>query len=185
MIMKKLLIAVTGASGQIYAKRIIEIAIENGHKVNVIFTQTAQQVWQDELDNLPLPQQDILIDNNSYYHKYASGSNPADAMIIIPCTMGTAARVANGLSSDLICRAADVMLKERLPLVIVPRESPFNLIHLTNLTKLSQAGAIIAPASPSFYTKPESIEEMADQLCKRVLNIAGVETPIKRFNSHQ
>jgi 4-hydroxy-3-polyprenylbenzoate decarboxylase len=181
--MKKILIAVTGASGQIYAKRIIELIIESGNRVNVIFTETAQKVWLDELNNLPLPQKEILIDNNSYYHKYASGSNPADAMIVIPCTMGTAARIANGLSSDLICRVADVMLKERLPLVIVPRESPFNLIHLTNLTKLAQAGAIIAPASPSFYTKPESIEEMADQLCKRVLNIVGVDSQMKRFHS--
>lgn len=197
--MTKLLLAVTGASGQIYAAHIAKIikeqikesapAKQNSHAptlhIDMVFTDTAKIVWQDELNrgnpNGPYPLPANLIDNNSYYHPYASGSNAADIMIIIPCTMGTVGRIASGATTDLISRAADVMLKERRTLVIVPRENPLNLIHLRNLTTLAQAGAIIAPASPSFYTHPQNLDVLIDTLARRILNIAGIAIPQPRF----
>lgn len=190
--MKKILLAVTGASGQIYAAKIAQIikeyaelpsAAESTQTVGplhleMVFTDTAKIVWQDEL-SCPPPAN--AIDNNSYYHPYASGSNAANVMIIAPCTMGTIGRIASGATSDLISRAADVMLKERHTLVIVPRENPFNLIHLRNLTTLAQAGAIIAPASPSFYTHPQNLDELIETFARRILNIAGIAVPQPRF----
>ncbi|MEA4868649.1 putative UbiX-like flavin prenyltransferase [bioreactor metagenome] len=170
--MSNILIGITGASGQTYASRIIQILraeIPLTH-TDLIYTDTAKIVWRDEMGSDPLPS----IDNHSYYHKYASGSNSADTMIIIPCTMGTIGRIANGTGGDLIARAADVMLKERKPLVIVPRETPFNLIHLENLTRLAKAGAIIAPASPSFYTHPTNLDQLIDNFARRILHIAGI-----------
>jgi 4-hydroxy-3-polyprenylbenzoate decarboxylase len=159
--MKKILLGITGASGQIYASKMMEVVngIGGGQKIklDLVFTDTAKVVWEDEL-GVPVPAN--ALDNNSYYHPYASGSNAADVMIIMPCTMGTIGRIASGATSDLLTRAADVMLKERRPLIIVPRETPFNLIHLRNLTTLAEAGAIIAPASPSFYTHPQDMKEL-------------------------
>ena len=147
-------------------------------KLDVVFTDTARVVWEDEL-GVAVP--DIALDNNSYYHPYASGSAAADIMIIIPCTMGTIGRIASGATSDLITRAADVMLKERRQLIIVPRETPYNLIHLRNLTTLAEAGAIIAPASPSFYTHPQNLDELIDNFARRVLSIAGLDAQQKKF----
>ena len=134
--------------------------------------------------NVRIPGSDLVfnqIDNNTYYHPFASGSNCADIMIIMPCTMGTIGRIAAGISNDLITRAADVMLKERKTLVIVPRETPYNLIHLRNLTTLAQAGAIIAPASPSFYTHPTSLDNLVDTFVRRVLNISGLNIQQPKF----
>lgn len=202
--MIKILLAVTGASGQIYAAKIAQIIKEYAQlpeaaksrpqaesislskptqsigllHLEMVFTDTAKIVWQDEL-SYPLPAN--TIDNNSYYHPYASGSNAANVMIIAPCTMGTIGRIASGATSDLISRAADVMLKERRTLVIVPRENPLNLIHLRNLTTLAQAGAIIAPASPSFYTHPQNLDELIETFARRILNIAGIAVPQPRF----
>ena len=152
---RRVVIGVTGASGQIYAARMIEIlreisgaAHDGSLEVDIIFTDTARQVYPHET-GLPLPEG--LIPNDSYYNRNASGSNAPDALIVIPCTMGTLGRIAAGTSDDLICRIADVQLKERRTLIIVPRETPYSLIHLRNMTTLTQAGAIIAPASPAFY----------------------------------
>ena len=152
---RRVVIGVTGASGQIYASRMIEILkeISAAHheaalEVDIVFTDTARQVFPHET-GLPLPEG--LIPNDSYYNRNASGSNAPDALIIIPCTMGTLGRIAAGTSDDLICRIADVQLKERRTLIIVPRETPYSLIHLRNMTTLTEAGAIIAPASPAFY----------------------------------
>ena len=191
--MKKILLGITGASGQIYASKMMEVvraingefsgsgngsAAGMGIRLDLVFTDTAKVVWEEEL-GVPVPAN--TLDNNSYYHPYASGSNAADVMIIMPCTMGTIGRIASGATSDLLTRAADVMLKERRPLIIVPRETPFNLIHLRNLTTLAEAGAIIAPASPSFYTHPQNMEELIDTFVRRILNIAGIEVKFKRF----
>ncbi len=193
--MKRLLLGITGASGQIYASKLVEVVraingelvgSQNGSnseaiiKLDLVFTDTAKVVWEDEL-GMKVP--DNALDNNSYYHPYASGSNAADVMIIMPCTMGTIGRIASGATSDLLTRAADVMLKERRPLIIVPRETPFNLIHLRNLTTLAEAGAVIAPASPSFYTHPQDMDELIDTFVRRILNIAGLEAHLKRFMS--
>lgn len=193
--MKRLLLGITGASGQIYASKLADVVraingelvgSQNGSnseaiiKLDLVFTDTAKVVWEDEL-GMKVP--DNALDNNSYYHPYASGSNAADVMIIMPCTMGTIGRIASGATSDLLTRAADVMLKERRPLIIVPRETPFNLIHLRNLTTLAEAGAVIAPASPSFYTHPQDMDELIDTFVRRILNIAGLEAHLKRFMS--
>ena len=184
--MKKILLAITGASGQIYASKAIDIihsrqshsGLQNLH-LDTVFTDTGKEVWEHELPNTPIPT--ASLDNNSYYHPYCSGSNAADIMIIMPCTMGTIGRIASGASSDLITRAADVMLKERRPLIIVPRENPLNLIHLRNLTTLAEAGAIIAPASPSFYTHPANLDSLIDTFVRRILNIAGIPVQQPRF----
>ncbi len=180
---KRVLLAVTGASGQIYAARMLQILkdLENKEDIRteVVFSDTAKLVWEDELgEKVP----GGALDNASYYHPFASGSNSADVMIIIPATMGTIGRIASGATADLITRAADVMLKERLPLVIVPRETPLSLIHLENLTKLTLAGAIIAPASPSFYTHPQNLEELIDTFVRRIINIAGIKVDLPKFN---
>ena len=180
---KRVLLAVTGASGQIYAARMLQIfkQLEKQADIQteVVFTDTAKVVWADELgDQVP----GGALDNASYYHPFASGSNSADVMIIIPATMGTIGRIASGATADLITRAADVMLKERRPLIIVPRETPLNLIHIENLTKLTLAGAIIAPASPSFYTHPQNLEELIDTFVRRIINIAGIKVDLPIFN---
>lgn len=169
---QRVVVGVTGASGQIYAKHIIEkLRTLGGVEIDIIFTNTAKEVYKDETGE-PLPSP--LIDNNSYYNRNASGSNPAHTLIIIPCTMGTIGRIASGTSEDLICRIADVQLKERRKLIIVPRETPYSLIHLRNMTLLTEAGAIIAPASPSFYMHPHSLTEMADNFIARILDIAQI-----------
>lgn len=174
------MIAVTGASGQIYARKIIERLRSVGGdgsdntcsvQTELIFTDTAKNVYHDELGEQP-PQP--LVNNNNYYNRNASGSNAADVMIIIPCTMGTIGRIASGATTDLISRIAEVQLKERKTLIIVPRETPYSLIHLRNLTTLTEAGAIIAPASPSFYMHPANLEQLADNFVSRILDLAGV-----------
>ena len=176
---QRIVIGVTGASGQIYAKHIIEkLRKTDGVDLDIIFTDTAKEVYKDETgEALPAP----LIDNNSYYNRNASGSNSAHTLIIIPCTMGTIGRIASGSSEDLISRIADVQLKERRKLIIVPRETPYSLIHLRNMTLLTEAGAIIAPASPSFYMHPNTLSEMVDNFIVRILDLAQIsEMPIEK-----
>ena len=174
---RRLVIGVTGASGQIYAARIIEVvrhlqASAPRIDLDLIFTDTARQVYPHETGQ-PLPVG--LTPNDTYYNRNASGSNAPDALIIIPCTMGTLARIAAGTSDDLICRVADVQLKERRPLIIVPRETPYSLIHLRNMTTLTEAGAIIAPASPAFYAVGQSdINQVITQFVYRILSIARI-----------
>ncbi|MCE5319804.1 MAG: UbiX family flavin prenyltransferase [Bacteroidales bacterium] len=176
---QRVVVGVTGASGQIYAKYIIEkLRQTGGIELDIIFTDTAREVYTDETGE-PLPSH--LIDNNSYYNRNASGSNPASVFIIIPCTMGTIGRIASGSSEDLISRIADVQLKERRKLIIVPRETPYSLIHLRNMTLLTEAGAIIAPASPSFYMHPGTLPEMVDNFVLRILDIARIsEMPAEK-----
>ncbi|MCK9627033.1 MAG: UbiX family flavin prenyltransferase [Bacteroidales bacterium] len=177
--MTRIVIGVTGASGQVYAKKIIEkVAKMPEMELDIAFTDTGMQVFMDETGgNIEMfrtyPNVKIL-DNHGYYNRNASGSNAADAMIVVPCTMGTAGRIANGTTSDLISRIAEVQLKERRRLVIVPREIPYSLIHLRNLLTLTEAGAIIAPASPSFYSNPSSLDDLTDQFADRIIAIAGI-----------
>ena len=172
MTRKRVAIGVTGASGQIYAQYIIkELQANPAVETDIVFTDTARQVYPAET-GAALPAG--LIPNNTYYNRNASGSNSADVFIIIPCTMGTIGRIAAGTSDDLICRIADVQLKERKRLIIVPRETPYSLIHLRNMTTLTEAGAIIAPASPSFYTNPKDLQELIQNFTSRILDLAGV-----------
>lgn len=186
--MKKILLAVTGASGQIYAKNIIDrlrdlASASNNIEVDIIFSIPAKGVWKEELDST-YAQLEMsisegvsnvkLINNYDFNNRNASGSGCADVMIILPCSMGTIGRIAAGTSDTLILRAADVMLKERKRLVLVPRECPYSLIHLRNMTALTEAGAIIASAAPSFYLKPSGIEQMVSIFVSRILELAGI-----------
>lgn len=173
----KIIIAVTGASGSIYAKLLLD-RLQNRlnelERIELIFSKNAFDVWEFELNNsnyknYPFPINKI----NNFFTGPASGSAGFETMIICPASMGTIGRIANGISDDLITRAADVILKERKQLIIVPREAPYNLIHLRNLTALTESGAIIIPASPSFYSHPKTIEELANTVVDRILKIAN------------
>ena len=177
---KKIVVAITGASGSIYAKRFLEklknTSIPIDH-CSVVFSKNARDIWAFELkesfDTVSLPFK--VYEPNDFYDPFASGSAGFDTMVIIPCSMGTLGRIAAGISDDLITRAADVILKERRKLIVVPRETPYNLIHLRNMVALTKAGAIVMPASPSFYSQPSSINDLVDTVVNRVLDLAGIE----------
>ncbi len=170
----KITVAITGASGAIYAHRLLLALKESPsvEKVYVVMSECAVQVWDYELPNIEMtPCEKVeILDNKNFFNSIASGSNPADAMVIVPCSMGTVGRVASGVSSTLLERAADVQLKEGLPLVIAFRETPLSEIHLENLLKLRRAGAIVMPAAPSFYSHPLTIEDVADSVVERILD---------------
>lgn len=177
--MNKIVVAITGASGAIYAERLLrklEGLTEQYERVDLVFSTVAYGVWRHELgapsfEDLPFRS----FRNDNFYAPFASGSAGYNKMIIIPCTMGTVGRIASGVSSDLIGRAADVMLKEKKQLILVTRESPLNLIHVRNMETLMLAGASIIPASPSFYSKPQGAIEIVDTVVDRVLQHAGFE----------
>jgi len=154
----------------------------------VVVSHTAVKVWQHELPMVDLD--DVLNDSlfrryepNDFFSPVASGSAGYDAMVIIPCSMGTLARIAHGTADDLMARAADVMLKERRKLVLVPREAPYNRIHIQNMLNLTDAGAVICPASPHFYHHPQSIEEACTTVVDRALRMAGVESGEKKWGN--
>lgn len=177
---KKIVVGITGASGAPYAKRLLGVLAERAKRgeleVGVCISATAPEVWQlecggDLREEIGLP----IHGMRDYRAPFASGSAGWDAMAIVPCSMGTCARIAHGISDTLLTRAADVMLKERRGLVVVPRESPLSVIHLENLTALARAGATILPAMPSFYGKPEGVEELLDTVVGRVLDHLGLE----------
>lgn len=167
-------VALTGASGSIYAQHLID-ALQGDERVDKIWfvaTDNALQVIKHELPEWhwwKCGTKVEVLDNHSMFCSIASGSSASDAMVIVPCSMGTLARVATGVSTDLVGRAADVMLKERRPLLICPRESPYSTIHLTNMAELSRSGAQIIPLSPSFYSLPKSIDQLVDNIVDRIL----------------
>ena len=170
-----LILAITGASGAPYAAHFLDKARALPHlRLSIIMSRNAKEVWHTEVQ-APLPQSDgwRYWDPYDFSAPFASGSNPADGMLILPCSMGTVARIVHGVSDTLVTRAADVHLKERRPLVVVPRESPYNLIHLRNMTQLCEAGAVVAPASPSFYHRPNTIKELMEPFIERVLFLCG------------
>ncbi len=175
----KVAIAVTGASGSIYAQVLfnkIKSLEDQIQEVSVVFSSNAKDVWEHELGNtsfLDLPFKQYGKDD--FFSPIASGSAQYDVLIICPCSMGTLGRIANGFSDDLTTRAADVMLKERKKLILVVRDTPYNLIHLKNMTALTEAGGIICPASPSFYSKPTTFEALATTVIDRVIDLAGFE----------
>lgn len=174
----KIVIGVTGASGAIYAKDLLKKLDKYSQQIGhcaVVFTDQARLVWQHELETESLENLKFRqYPNDSFFAPFASGSGNYDVMIICPCSMGTLGRIAAGTSNDLIARTADVMLKERRKLIIVPRETPYNQIHLKNMLELSQAGAIICPASPSFYNKPADIDDLINTVTARILKLAGL-----------
>ncbi len=174
---KKIVVAVTGASGSIYAKRLFHYLGQTPDiEVGVVLSRNARDVWQHELNEMPeIPFK--VYDRQSFDAPFASGSARYRHMVIIPCSMGTLGRIAHGISDDLITRAADVILKERRQLITVVRDTPLSLIHLRNMTLVSEAGGIMLPAMPSFYSKPQTLEEVADTVVLRVLDLMGIEKP--------
>jgi flavin prenyltransferase len=185
--MNKFAVAITGASGSIYAKLLLqklEQLKEQITELALVMTDNAKQVWQTELSNS---------DYNSFLARYfstkdftapfASGSAKYDGMIIIPCSMGTLGRIASGISNDLITRGADVMLKERKKLVLVVRDTPYNLVHIRNMETVTLAGGIICPASPSFYSKPQTIEQAAATVVDRVIDLIGLDSKSFRWGN--
>lgn len=171
----RLIVAITGASGSLYAQRLLDALDPAEHEIHVVLSRYAPVVLAEELPAGLRLQPGVVSHNlRSMNAPFASGSNAFDAMVVIPCSMGTLGRIAHGLSDDLLLRAADVMLKERRRLVLVPRETPLNLIHLRNLELLFLAGATILPANPSFYHRPTTVEAVADTVVARVLDHLGV-----------
>lgn len=193
--MHKIVLAVTGASGSIYPRQIIEKLLsipDQWQELAVVMTDNAKQVWETELDNkdyerlLHAPAHHITRWSvKDFLAPFASGSGKFNTMIIAPCSMGTLGRIANGVSSDLITRAADVILKERRKLICLVRDTPYNLIHIRNMETLTLAGGIICPATPSFYSKPTTIEEVAATVTDRVLDLAGLDIKTFRWGSSE
>lgn len=171
----KILVAITGASGSLYAQRLLDNLDPKQHEIHVVMSNYAHQVISEELpDGLKLPEGVKAHGLKSMNAPFASGSNPPDAMVIIPCTMGTLGRIAHGFSEDVLLRAADVVLKEKRKLILVPRETPLSLVHVKNFELLILAGATILPANPIFYTHPRTVVEVIDTVVARVLDHLGV-----------
>jgi 4-hydroxy-3-polyprenylbenzoate decarboxylase len=187
--MKKLKIAVgiTGASGSIYAKSILDTLQGNLNlieEVSVVMSANALTVWEYELGNKDYASYPFrYFEPNDFFAPFASGSAGYDALIIAPCSMGTMGRIAAGFSDDLMTRGADVMLKERKKLVLLIRDSPYNHIHLKNMMTISEAGGILCPASPSFYSKPETFEQLAATVTHRAIQLAGLDISSYRWSS--
>lgn len=175
---RNIIIAVTGASGSIYARLLCQrlAQAEEVERIALIVTRNGEEVSRYEDDASWMANSRFTrYDNDDLFAPPASGSASFDAMVIIPCSMGMAGRIAAGISNDLASRAADVMLKERRRLILVPREAPLSTIHLRNLTTLSECGAIICPATPSFYSHPQDIENLCETIIERILTLLGVE----------
>lgn len=183
--MRKILVAITGASGSIYAKGILDKLANIGSQwdeLSVVMTENAATVWQTELGNEEYRKYPFrFFGTTDFMAPFASGSGQYDTMIIIPCSMGTLGRIASGISNDLITRAADVILKERRKLICVIRDTPYNLIHIRNMEAVTLAGGIICPATPSFYSRPGTIEAVAATVTDRVLDLAGFTIPTFRW----
>lgn len=181
----KIAIAVTGASGSIYAKVLlnkITALREQFEEVSLILSDNAKDVWLHELGNTDYEKYPFkTYGKNDFYAPFASGSARYNILIICPCSMGTLARIATGISNDLITRAADVMLKERRKLILVTRDTPLSLIHINNMKTVTEAGGIICPATPSFYSQPQTIEELAATVIDRVIDLAGIEQDSYRW----
>lgn len=182
---KKIVVAVTGASGSIYAARLLHklnSLQEQWNELSLVMTTNAREVWKTELKNNSWNETKArLFNTDNFAAPFASGSGKYDTMIIIPCSMGTLGRIASGISNDLITRAADVILKERRKLICVVRETPYNLVHIRNMETVTLAGGIICPATPSFYNNPASIEAVADTVVDRVLDLAGLDITTFRW----
>jgi flavin prenyltransferase len=183
----RIIIGITGASGSIYGKRFLEklsLLPDQVDECGVIFSESAKEVWKFELGNFdPAEIPFRIYAPNDFFAPMASGSTGFDTMIICPCSMGTLGRIASGVSNDLMTRAADVILKERKQLILVTREMPYSLIHLNNMKLLTEAGAIICPASPSFYNHPQTVEDLVMTVIDRVLKLAGFEFPSFRWGT--
>ena len=175
----RILVAITGASGAIYTQRLLDRLDPTEHEVHVITSSYAKIILKEELpDGLRLAEGVQLHAAKSMNVPFASGSNAFDVMVILPCTMGTLGRIAHGVSEDALLRAADVMLKENKKLILCPRETPLSLVHVKNMELLLQAGAIMLPANPYFYSGAKTLEELADTVVARVLDHIGIDHDI-------
>lgn len=183
---KKVVVGVTGASGSVYAKVLFDRLTELRDQiedVGVVFSSNATQVWKLELGNSDFEKLPFTVYNSmDFMAPFASGSAKYETMIVVPCSMGTMARIATGVSNDLMTRAADVILKERRKLILVPRDTPYSLIHINNMKTITEAGGIIAPASPSFYSNPKDFEALAKTVVDRVLDLAGFDLNSYRWS---
>ena len=185
--MQKIVVAITGASGSIYAKVLLDKLTHLSDQISelsLIMTPNAKEVWKTELENENYNKLSaIQYHQQDFSAPFASGSGKYNTMIIIPCSMGTLGRISSGISNDLITRAADVILKERQKLICVARETPYNLIHIKNMETITMAGGIICPATPSFYSKPKTIEEVASTVVDRVIDLAGLNQTTFRWGN--
>lgn len=186
MTKRKIVVGITGASGAPYARRLLHVLRERDDvEVGVCLSSTAPEVWKvecggDVREAIPFP----VWGTRDYGAPFASGSAGWNAMAIVPCSMGTVGRIAHGISDTLLTRAADVMLKERRALVVVPRESPLSVIHLENLTSLARAGALVLPAMPAFYGRPATLDQAIDTVVARILDHLALDhTLVKRWGS--
>jgi 4-hydroxy-3-polyprenylbenzoate decarboxylase len=185
MMKKKIVVAITGASGSIYAKLLLDKLQQLQNQVAevaVVMSDNAKQVWEFELDNTShngYPFKTYA--KNDFMAPFASGSARFDTMVIVPCSMGALGRIAAGVSDDLISRAADVILKERRRLILVARDTPLNLIHIRNMQTVTEAGGIICPAIPSYYSKPKTIEDLAMTVVNRIIDLIGLENESYRW----
>jgi len=182
----KIIVGITGASGSIYAYQLITklLALPSTivSQIAIVYSETGRQVWDYELNSDPITNERVSYYKHSdFFAPIASGSAQFAAMVVVPCSMGTLGKIASGTSNDLLIRAADVMLKERRKLIIVPREAPLNLIHIENFKTITLAGGIIIPASPSFYSKPQSIEELVNTVIDRIVAQLGIEIDSYRW----
>ncbi len=182
----KVAVAVTGASGSVYAKLLLEKLValkEQVKEISVVWSDNAHTVWEHEIGDKTYSSFDVKVwKKDDFMAPFASGSSTYSALIICPCSMGMVGRIAAGISNDLISRAADVMLKERRKLICVVRETPYNLIHLKNMTAITEAGGIICPATPSFYSKPSTLAEAANTVVVRALHLAGIYVEGYKWN---
>ncbi|MFP5080922.1 UbiX family flavin prenyltransferase [Pedobacter sp. JCM 36344] len=183
---KKIIVAITGASGSIYAKVLfdnLKKLTDQIDKVGVVMSDNAKEVWRFELGDTAYANYPFdFYQKMDFNAPFASGSAKFDTMIIIPCSMGTLGRIAHGISNDLISRAADVILKERRKLIAVVRDTPFSLIHINNMKVVTEAGGIICPANPSFYSIPKNLEDVAQTVISRIIDLADLEQDAYRWN---
>lgn len=180
----KIIVAVTGASGAIYARQTLQqlISADEVEQIALVVSDKGEQVVQYEGEVLPSSEKIVRYANDDMFTPVASGSAEYDAMIVVPASMGSVGRIASGVSLSLIERAADVMIKERRRLILVVREAPYSLIHLRNMTLLTEAGAIVLPASPSFYSQPEGLEQATMTVVERIIAHAGIVLPHYSFS---
>ena len=176
----KIIVAVTGASGSIYSRQLVEnlLKCEDVTEVALVISRRGSEVMKHEEVEIVMGDSRVRVfDNDDMFSAVASGSAGYDAMVVVPCSMGTLGRVAMGISSDLISRAADVILKERKRLILVTREAPLSPIHLRNMLSITESGGVVMPASPSFYSKPKEIDELCMTVTERVIQLLGIDAP--------
>ncbi|MEO8794442.1 MAG: UbiX family flavin prenyltransferase [Daejeonella sp.] len=182
---RKIAVAITGASGSVYAKVLLDklsLIKDQFDEIAVVMSDNAKDVWAVELNNDNYKNLDFKFYNkNDFSAPFASGSAQFDTLIICPCSMGTMGRIAAGISNDLTTRAADVILKERRKLILVIRDTPYSLIHINNMKAITEAGGIICPASPSFYSLPKNMEDLASTVVDRVLDLCGLKNDAFRW----